>query len=86
MSKNNYVHLGAIVAGKDGGYYIKLQDDLKLNINGQAFNKKYINVEVPTAKLDRFLEKGFIDETEYEARAEKIPSYIKFELTAVLEG
>jgi len=44
MSKE-FIQLGAILKGKDGGLYIKVDDKIQLNVNGKAFDGKYINLQ-----------------------------------------
>lgn len=83
--KKQYVKFGALIRGKEGGYYITLDKELSLNVNGQAFGGKYINVEDPKAKFQRMLDKGSITEEQYTEKTEKIPEYIRQELTIVLE-
>lgn len=83
--KKQFVKFGALIKGKEGGYYVALDKELSLNVNGKAFSGKYINVEDPKAKFQRMLDKGTITEEEYTEKVEKIPEYIRQELTIVLE-
>lgn len=91
MAKKQYVQLGAMMQRKDPDangekqYYIKLDDKISLNINGKPFKGQYLNIEKPQAKQKRFLDMGLIDENTFEERLEKIPEFVKFELTAVFD-
>tara|TARA_R100001086_G_scaffold224004_2_gene141855 strand:+ start:857 stop:1132 length:276 start_codon:yes stop_codon:yes gene_type:complete len=91
MAKNvKFVNMGAIIKRKDGGLCIKLNtgegSPLKsLNINGKLFKGEYLNLDKPQVKYERMLEKGMIDEDEFEEKLENIPDFVKYEITAVLE-
>lgn len=80
-----YVKFGALMKGEDGGYYIALDKELKLNVNGKNFDGKYIRVEEPKVKYQRMLEKGVITEEECESKIESISPKVRQELTIVLE-
>jgi hypothetical protein len=83
--KKTFVKFGALIKGKEGGYYVTLDKELTLNVNGKPFTGKYINVDDPKLKFQRMLDKGLITEEEYQEKIEKIPEYIRQELTIVLE-
>ena len=82
MSNKNWINFGAIIKKKDGGFYIKLNDQVEvLNVNGNAVKNRYINVSSPVTKFERMLEKGVIDEAEFNSKVEAIPDFVKYELT-----
>jgi hypothetical protein len=81
--ESRFVPFGAFIKKKDGGYYIKLDKEVTLNINGKLYNNGYINVDKPEDKLKFFLDQGYIDEGQFEDRKSRIPDFVKFELTAV---
>lgn len=83
--KSKYVQFGALIKGKDGGFYIRLDDNLKLNINGKPFSGKYLSADKPDAKLDRMVKAGVMDEEEAERRRSNIPEYVRLELNAKLD-
>lgn len=86
-NKVQFINLGSLNEKRDGaGYYIKLNDQVKLTINGQNFDGKYFNVEKPDKKYAVMLDKGMITEDEAEKKIENIPSFVRFELTAVLNN
>jgi hypothetical protein len=83
MAKNkNFVELGAVVESKDGGFYIKLKDDVEISINGRKYNNAYINAETPQSKLERLNKLGFISDSDLESRLEGVKPFVKLELTA----
>ena len=84
MSKE-FIQLGAILKGKDGGLYIKVDDKIQLNVNGKAFDGKYINLQKPQLKYDRMLDKGVITESEYDEKLSRVPEFVKYELIAVFD-
>jgi hypothetical protein len=86
-NKAQFVKLGSFNEKRDGeGYYIKLNDNVQLTINGQTFDGKYFNVEKPDKKYAVMLDRGIISEEEAEKKIESIPSFVRFELTAVLNN
>ncbi len=91
-----FINLGAIMTKKDRDaegklqYYIKLDKEVKLVVNGKAATSEYINVQAPTVKYDKMLAKEKITEEECDiakARfgAEGDLSYIKQELTIIID-
>ena len=86
-----FVNFGSLIMKKDkSGFYIKLDKDLELSINGDKFNGEYINVNPPTVKYDRMLDQGKITEEEYEKAVARFAkdgdlSFIRQELTAVVD-
>jgi hypothetical protein len=84
MSKE-FIQLGAVMKGKDGGVYIKVDDKIKLNVNGKIFEGKYISLQKPELKFERMLDKGSITESEFEEKVNRIPDFVKYELVAVFD-
>lgn len=82
---NKYVKLGALMKNKQGGFYIALDKEINLNVNGRKFTGKYISCDKPQAKFERMLAKGTITEEEYSEKVEKIPEYVRQELTVVFD-
>jgi hypothetical protein len=81
MANKRYIKLGAIMKGKEGGLYIKLDDNIDtLNVNGELVKGKFINLEKPEAKYKRMLEAGVMEEAEYEEKVNKIPDFVKYEV------
>lgn len=80
-----YVKLGAILEKKDGGFYLAFPKDeeIEISVNGEV--AKYINIEDPTAKFERFVESGKMTEEEAQESVDKIPEFVIFEVTAVIE-
>ena len=97
MAKNNdYVKLGAMVDSgeKDENgkpiYYIKLDKEVKIKINGQDFNGKSFKVERPTDKFDRMVKKGVITPDEHKQKLDLYAeggkaAFVKFEIEAKLK-
>ena len=92
----DFINLGAIMTKKDRDgegklqYYIKLDKDVKLVVNGKAATSEYIQVRDPKAKYTVMLEKGKITEEEHDTKrarfdAEGDLSFIKQELTIIID-
>lgn len=78
MSKK-FISTGAFMKKKDGGYYIKLDKETSVVIDGTEFTGGYINVNKPTEKYDRMvakaereLEEGNINEEEFDKQLEEL--------------
>lgn len=72
-------------------YTIYLGKDIELKINGKKVSSRYLNVENPVTKFDRMLAKGVLNQEEYDEKIERFGpegdlNYIKFEISAKLEG
>jgi len=91
-----FINLGAIMTRKDRDdegklqYYIKLDKEVKLTVNGKAATSEYIQVKSPQAKYDAMLKKEKITEEEADiAKARFVGegdlSYIKQELTIIID-
>ena len=91
--KERFVALGSIMVKKEkdskgrNSYYMKLDDAVKITINGRPYNNKYIQVSRPTDKYDRMFEKGTITEDTYEEKVSAFDkdgrlSYVSLELSA----
>jgi len=79
MSKNKFINTGAFMKKKDGGYYIKLDKETKVVIDGTEFTGGYISVNKPADKYDRMivnaekkLQEGEINEEEYDKQLEDL--------------
>lgn len=87
-----FADIGAMMKGKDGSYYIKLDKDVQITVKGKKFNGEnidlqisgggYINLEKPEDKFNKIF-KG--DETKIQERLANIPDYIKFLVSASQE-
>lgn len=86
VGNNTFIPIGGILEKKDGGFYLALPKDseLEFTLNGEPV--KYFNVEDPTAKFERFVQSGVMTEQEAQERIDKIPDYVIFEMTAVIEN
>lgn len=84
MSKSKYLSVGALMKSKEGGFYIKLDKETKVVIDGTDFTGGYINVQKPTVKYDRMIAKaeeklqnGDITEEEYDKQLEDLSAKSK---------
>lgn len=92
----NFINFGAIMTKKERDaegkpqYYIKLNKDVELVVNGKKATSEYINVTSPKTKYDRMLEKGKITEEEADIAKARFDSegdlsFIKQEMTIVID-
>lgn len=92
----NFINFGAIMTKKERDaegklqYYIKLNKEVDLVVNGKKTTSEYINVSSPKVKYDRMLEKGKITEEEADIAKSRFDSegdlaFIKQELTIVID-
>lgn len=92
----DFINLGAIMTKKDRDaegklqYYIKLDKEVKLVVNGKEATSEYIQVNSPKVKYDKMLAKGKIEEEEADkskARFDKGGDleFIKQELTIIID-
>lgn len=94
MAKKTYFNLGSMKLRKDKDengnpqYYVELDPKIvdKIRIDGKKITK-YFQVERPTAKFDRMLASGKINEKEYEEKVAEYEkdgrlSFVKFDLQA----
>ncbi len=78
MSKQKYVNVGILCRRKDGdGFYIKLDNEVQITIDGDTVTGGYLNANDPLdkyekiiAKAERDLEEGNINEDEYNEKIE----------------
>jgi len=73
-----YKKIGSVLKGKEGGSYIKIDEDVNLK------KGTFINVSDPRTKPDTLLELGKISEEVYhkmKEKADKIPEFVLFELS-----
>lgn len=98
--KNNYFNpkypkIGAMMLkeelDEDGKpqYYIKISDGVEVTVNGVKLGQ-FINLERPTKKFERMLDKGKITEEEFESNVSRFEddgdlNYIKFEVSGKAE-
>ena len=78
---SKYNKMGAILEKKDGGVYLKLDENF--DVAGLTYNGKPVRtlqIEDPTAKFDRMVASGKLTEAEADEKASKIPSYVLFEV------
>lgn len=98
MSKKNsdFVKLGAMLMSDEldhngkPSYYIKLDKDVKLMINGRELATTSLKVERPTDKFDRMVKAGKMDPEEHQKKIEFYAdggkaSFVKFEIEAKLK-
>lgn len=64
------VNLGILCESQEGGYYIKLSDNVDITVNGVPFEGEYINLQDPIDKYEYSLTQGWIDEDEFEEKAQ----------------
>ena len=84
--EGKFVQLGALIKKKDGsGFYIKVDKELSISINGRTFKGEYISCAKPQEKYDRMLAKDKITQEQYDEKVQNIPSYIRQELTLIFE-
>lgn len=84
--KKRFIKAGAILEKKDGGVYLKLDNNFDitgLSLNGAPVTA--LQFEDPTAKFDRMVEAGKMTEKEADEKAANVPSYVLFEVTVVTE-
>lgn len=90
MAKNKYVNVGIMCLRKKENeddpneYYIKLEKDIKITIDGDTVTGGYINVTDPLLKYDRMVTKaerdlddGKIDEEAFDGIVEKADNMTK---------
>lgn len=78
---SKYNKMGAILEKKDGGVYLKLDENF--DISGLSYNGvpvKTLQIEDPTAKFDRMVASGKMSEADADEKASKVPSYVLFEV------
>jgi len=63
-----FSNFGVLIKKDDGSFYVKVEKDLDIKINGEDFSGRYINMDKPTVKFDRMLKKGVITEEEYDEK------------------
>lgn len=89
MSK--FVNFGILCMKKDkSGFYIKLDRELELTVNGDKVDTDFINVQAPTVKYERMLKADKITKEEYDEKVARFDkegdlNYIRQELTVVLD-
>jgi len=92
----DFINLGALMTKKEKDakgklqYYIKLDKDVKITVNGKATTSDYVQVKNPQAKYDAMLAKGKITEEEADiAKARFVGggdlAFIRQELTIVID-
>ena len=94
-----FIDLGAIMTKKDRDangklqYYIKLNKELDIVINGEKLTSEYVNVDAPANKIQKRIDSGKVDEEKIE-QLEKTKArylgdgdlnYIKQQLTVVID-
>lgn len=81
---SNFIKLGAIVEKKDGSVYLKLDEEsgAEITVNGRSL--KSFQIEDPTVKFDRMVEAGKLTPEEADEKANNVPAYILFEVTALV--
>jgi len=92
----DFINFGALMTKKDRDaegklqYYIKLDKDVKLVVNGKDATSEYIQVQNPKVKYDRMFDKEKITEEEMDkakARFDKGGDleFIRQELTVIID-
>jgi hypothetical protein len=64
------VQLGILCESQNGGYYIKLSDNVDITINGVNYEGEYINLQDPLDKFEYLLKEEYIEEDEYNEKVE----------------
>jgi len=78
-----YINFGQILKSKDPdsqggiGYYIQLDKDVKLTVNGEPFSGKFISVKSMTTKFADMIGSGKFDEEKIEELEQKKSRYVK---------
>jgi len=97
MAKSSkFVKMGAMIAGKEKDaqgrtqYYLKLDKDVKLLVNGKELASDTVAIERPTDKYDRMVASGKMTPEEYDSKVAIFEdggkaSFVKFEFTARLK-
>tara|TARA_R110000851_G_scaffold29641_1_gene81420 strand:+ start:359 stop:643 length:285 start_codon:yes stop_codon:yes gene_type:complete len=91
-----FINFGALMTKKDRDsegklqYYIKLDKEVKLVVNGKATTSEYIQVKAPTAKYDAMLAKDKITEEECDEKKARFAKggdleFIRQELTVIID-
>jgi len=91
-----FINLGALMTKKDRDengklqYYIKLDKEVKITVNGKETTSEFIQVKNPQNKYDAMLAKGKITEEEADiAKARFVGegdlAYIRQELTIIID-
>lgn len=94
--KNEYVKIGSMLLDQEkdeqgrAKYYIKLNDNVEISINGKKFTGNAFKVERPTDKYDRMAKAGKIDPKEHQAKLDLYSdggkaAFVKFEIEAVIK-
>lgn len=91
-----FINFGALMSKKERDaegklqYYIKLDKDIELTVNGEKLTNEYIQVQNPKAKFDKMLEKGKITEEERDEKQARFDKggdleYIRQELVVIID-
>lgn len=94
-SKSDWTQVGTIRKSKKGSLYMKLdnkienlsklknaiESEIQSIVNGEESKGISLQIQKPSDKLDRLLDLGYIDQTEYDRRLGSIPEYIRQEVT-----
>lgn len=95
-----FIDFGAIMTKKERDaegklqYYIKLNKDIKISIDGEELTSEFINVKTPADKIQARIDSGKVDEDKIE-KLEKTKArylgdgdlnYIKQQLTVVIDN
>lgn len=94
--KSSYVNLGVMVRDKEKDskgkdkYYLLLDKNVEISINGVPYKKKSINISRLTDKYDRMLESGKLSKEEYDEKVAQFTgkgkyNYMQFEFVAKLD-
>lgn len=77
--------IGTIRRSKEGSNYIKLEDNVKILVDGQEVQlngQRIVQLQDPRSKVESLKENGHIDEAEADRRLEKLASmdWLRYEL------
>lgn len=83
--KPGWPKIGSIRKGDDGSNYIKLEENVKIFVDGQEVplnDKRTVQLQDPRAKVTQLKEKGYIDEAEADKRLEKLSgmTWLRYDL------
>lgn len=77
--KKKWTKVGALLKSKAGGLYIKVDDKLEGSV--VLTKGMTLNLQDPRKRNLELAEKGFITQDEAETRNEKIPDFVRYDIT-----
>lgn len=77
--KKKWTKVGALLKSKAGGLYIKVDDKLEGSV--VLTKGMTLNLQDPRKRNLELAEKGFISQEEAESRNEKVPDWVRYEVS-----